>query len=149
MRNLGELISRCTMAVCGRCKNVNNQSLNNQRQCAKHASLYKAMMCDTMKLNKKMEEEEKGRERKKKRENYFIEGCQMLSSCRPLSRSMEFAVLLISRDFLTFLFVRCGSFLITRASFHKIWWSFSIVCFAIPFLMSPLTTARLCSCSLV
>ena len=39
MRNLGELISRCTMAVCGRCKHVNTQSLKDQKQCAKNVSL--------------------------------------------------------------------------------------------------------------
>ena len=72
------------------------------------------MMCDTIKVSKK------------KGGDYFIEGYQMLSSCRPLSRFMELAVLLISRDSLTFLLVRCGSFLITCASSHRIWWSFSI-----------------------
>ena len=66
MCHLGELINRCTMAVCGRCKNVNTQCLKDQRQCAKHVSLYKAIMCNTMKMSKRKEKEERG--------DYLIEG---------------------------------------------------------------------------
>ena len=55
------------MAVCGRCRNVHTQGLKDQRQCVKHVSLYEAMICDTMKMNKKKEKEEKGG-------NYFLRG---------------------------------------------------------------------------
>ena len=48
--------------------------------CYTGESLCKALMRDTIKLNKRKEEEEKGEEEKekKKRGNYFIEGYQML-----------------------------------------------------------------------
>ena len=67
--------------------------------CYTCASLYKAMMCDTIKLNQKKEEEKRNRKNKRqeKRVNYFIEGYQMLSSFWALTRFMELAVLLISR----------------------------------------------------
>ena len=47
------------MAVCGRCRNAHTQGLKDQRQRVKHVSLYEAMICDTMKMNKKKEKEEK------------------------------------------------------------------------------------------
>ena len=122
---------------------MNTQSLKDQGQCAKHVSLCTKLWCVTpWKWVTK-------RKRKRKGRGYFVEGYQMLSICKSLSRFMELAVLLISRNSFTFLLVRYGSFLIICVSSCRSWWSFFIIFFAMPFLITPLTTARLCSCSLV
>ena len=59
---------------------------------------------------------------------------------------MEIDVLLISRDFSTFLLLRCNSLASTCAYSHWILWSFSITCVVMPFLVSLLKFMLLSSC---
>ena len=102
------------------------QVLKDHKQCPKQASLCVKMMKTVSLRDTKY---------------YLIVG--------PLSRFMEFDILLISRDFLTFILVRCSSLAITCASSHWILWLFSIPYVAIPFLITLLATVHLCSCNLV
>ena len=135
------------MAVCGRCKNLITQSLNNQRQCAKHVSLCTKLWCVTpwTLIRKK-----KGR----KRGDYLIEGYQLLSNCRHLSMvhgiscpSDQQKLRLIYHVW--FIFNRLCLFqwnlaVVSHYMLCDAVLVFSIIWFAMPLLISPLTTAHLC-----